>query len=149
MRAVVQRVSEARVLISGTEHARIGLGLLVLVGVERDDTEQDAEFLGRKVIALRIFEDDRGHMNRSVQEVGGRVLAVSQFTLLGDSRRGRRPSFARAAVPERAEALYEAFVRVLERTGVETSTGVFGAMMDVELTNHGPVTLLMDSRKTF
>ena len=149
MRAVVQRVSRARVTIDGQEHARIGPGLLILVGVEGEDTPEDAIGLGQKIVELRIFADEGGHMNLSLPQTGGEVLAVSQFTLLGDCRKGRRPSFDRAARPEEANALYETFVRAISAKGVAVSTGVFGAMMDVELTNSGPVTLLLDSRKVF
>ena len=149
MRAVVQRVSSARVRIGGKEHSSIGRGLLVLVGVEKNDTEADATTLARKVVELRVFEDDSGRMNLSVLDIGGEVLAVSQFTLLGDSRKGRRPSFEKAAPPDEARQLYELFATAVDQSGVEVSTGVFRKMMDVELTNSGPVTLLLDSRKAF
>ncbi len=149
MRAVVQRVSSAHLRIEGREHSSIGRGLLVLVGVEKNDTEADASTLAKKVVELRVFDDDSGRMNRSVLEVGGEVLAVSQFTLLGDSRKGRRPSFDKAAPPDEARRLYELFVAALYQAGAEVSTGVFGEMMDVELTNSGPVTLLLDTRKAF
>jgi D-tyrosyl-tRNA(Tyr) deacylase len=149
MRAVVQRVSSARVSIGGREHTSIGRGLLVLVGVEKNDTESDAATLAKKIVELRVFEDDSGRMNRSLLEVEGEVLAVSQFTLLGDSQKGRRPSFEKAAPPEEARRLYELFVATVDRAGVEVSTGVFRGMMDVELTNNGPVTLLLDTRKAF
>ena len=149
MRAVVQRVSTALVRIEGKEHSRIGTGLLVLVGVEEGDTEADAGILAKKVIELRIFEDETGRMNRSVVEIGGGVLAVSQFTLLGDCRKGRRPSFDKAAEPDAARGLYERFVSDIGASGVPVETGVFREMMDVESTNSGPVTLLLDTRKTF
>ena len=149
MRAVLQRVSTARVLIEGNEHSRIGHGLLVLLGVEKEDTVEDAQVLARRIVELRIFEDDAGKMNRSIMEAGGRILAVSQFTLLGDCRRGRRPSFDPAAPPDVARALYERFVQEIETLGVPVATGVFQAMMDVELTNQGPVTFILDSRKRF
>lgn len=149
MRAVIQRVSNARVVIGGREHSRIGQGLAVLLGVEQKDTSEDALTLAKRVVELRIFEDADGKMNRSVIDVGGEVLAVSQFTLLGDCRKGRRPSFVQAARPEEANELYEQFVGAVGGHGVKVSTGVFQAMMDVELTNNGPVTLLLDSRKRF
>ena len=146
---MVQRVSTALVRIEGKEHSRIGTGLLVLVGVEQGDTEADAGILAKKVIELRIFEDETARMNRSVVEVGGAVLAVSQFTLLGDCRKGRRPSFDKAAKPDEARGLYERFVSNIATAGVPVETGVFREMMDVESTNSGPVTLLLDTRKTF
>jgi D-tyrosyl-tRNA(Tyr) deacylase len=149
MRAVIQRVSNARVVIGGREHSRIDQGLAVLLGVEQEDTSEDALTLAKRVVELRVFEDADGKMNRSVIDVGGEVLAVSQFTLLGDCRKGRRPSFVRAARPEEANELYEQFVEAVGGHGVKVSTGVFQAMMDVELTNNGPVTLLLDSRKRF
>jgi D-tyrosyl-tRNA(Tyr) deacylase len=149
MRAVIQRVTTARVIIDGKEHSRIGVGLLVLVGVEKDDTHLDAEMLARRIVELRIFEDDAGKMNRSISEAGGQVLAVSQFTLLGDCRKGRRPSFDPAAPPEVARALYQKFVDEIGAVGVPVATGVFQAMMNVELTNQGPVTFILDSRKRF
>ena len=149
MRAVIQRVSSARVVIDGQEHSRIGPGLLVLVGVEKDDTPEDAATLARRIVELRIFEDEAGKMNRSISETGGQILAVSQFTLLGDCRRGRRPSFDPAAPPDLARSLYQKFVDEIEALRVQTATGVFQAMMDVELTNQGPVTFILDSRKRF
>ena len=149
MRAVVQRVSTATVRIRGRLHSAIGEGLLVLIGVDRDDTERDAAALAKKVIELRVFEDDGGRMNRSVADTGGQVLAVSQFTLLGDARKGRRPSFERAAEPTRARQLYDCFTKAVEAAGVRVSTGVFREMMDVELTNSGPVTILLDTQKAF
>ena len=149
MRAVIQRVSTARVLIDGNEHSRIGKGLVVLLGVERDDTADDVGVMAQKTVELRVFGDADGKMNRSVLDTGGEVLAVSQFTLLGDCRKGRRPSFDRAARPEEARDLYEQYVREVQNAGVRVSTGVFQAMMDVELTNDGPVTLMLDSRKRF
>src|SRR5215471_138806 len=149
MRTVIQRVSSARVVIGGKEHSRIGSGMLILVGVEKGDTPQDAQNLARRVSELRIFEDDAGKMNRSIQEIQGSVLAVSQFTLLGDCRKGRRPSFDDAAEPAIARDLYAQFVSEIEKLGLPTSTGVFQAMMAVELTNQGPVTFILDSRKRF
>src|SRR5262245_44777722 len=149
MRAVIQRVSHARVLIDGREHSRIGAGILVLLGVEKDDTAEDASAMARKIVELRIFEDDLGKMNRSISETRGEILTVSQFTLLGDCRRGRRPSFDPAARPETARPLYETFVREVEALGIPVATGVFQAMMEVELSNQGPVTFILDSRKRF
>src|SRR2546425_11696705 len=149
MRAVIQRVSSARVVIEGKEYSRIGTGLLVLVGVEKDDTPDDAAMLARRIVELRIFEDDAGKMNRSISEAGGQILAVSQFTLLGDCRKGRRPSFDPAAPPDVARTLYEQFVREVTLLGIPIETGVFQAMMNVELTNQGPVTFILDSRKRF
>ena len=149
MRAVIQRVSNARVSIEGKEHSRIGAGILVLLGVEKDDTAEDARMLARRIVELRIFEDASGKMNRSVAETGGHILAVSQFTLLGDCRKGRRPSFDPAAPPDVARTLYERFVSEVDALGIPVATGVFQAMMDVELTNQGPVTFVLDSRKRF
>jgi D-aminoacyl-tRNA deacylase len=149
MRAVIQRVSSARVVIEGREHSRIGAGILVLLGVEKEDTDEDARMLARRIVELRIFEDDAGKMNRSIGEAGGAVLAVSQFTLLGDCRKGRRPSFDPAAPPDVARTLYQKFVDEIVAMGVPIATGVFQAMMDVELTNQGPVTFILDSRKRF
>ena len=149
MRAVIQRVSNARVVIDQKEHSCIDAGLLVLLGVEKEDTEADAEGLARRITELRIFEDEAGKMNRSIVDAGGAILAVSQFTLLGDCRRGRRPSFDPAAPPAEAKALYERFVSEIEKLNVPVRTGVFQAMMSVELTNQGPVTFILDSRKRF
>ena len=149
MRAVIQRVAAASVTIEGKEHSRIGPGILVLLGVEKEDTPEDAQLLARRITELRIFEDDAGKMNRSIVETGGQILAVSQFTLLGDCRKGRRPSFDAAAPPDAARALYEKFVDEIRALGISVSTGVFQAMMDVELINQGPVTFILDSRKRF
>jgi len=149
MRAVVQRVSRAQVTVEGAVTGQIGLGLLVLLGVGREDSEADAVYLAGKICGLRIFEDDQGKMNRSLQEVGGAVLAVSQFTLYGDVRRGKRPSFDDAAPPEKARQLYEFFVEEIRRTGLRCETGRFQEMMHVELVNEGPVTILLDSKKGF
>ena len=149
MRAVIQRVSSARVVIDGQEHSRIGAGILVLLGVEKEDTPEDAQLLARRITELRIFEDDAGKMNRSIIEAAGQILAVSQFTLLGDCRKGRRPSFDGAAPPEIARTLYQKFVDEIDALGIPVSTGVFQAMMDVELINQGPVTFILDSRKRF
>ena len=149
MRAVVQRVSRASVAVRGETAGQIGLGLLVLLGVGQDDTEADAAYLADKVAALRIFEDSQGKMNFSVSDAGGAVLAVSQFTLYGDIRGGRRPSFIAAARPEQAERLYEHFVARIRSTGLQCETGRFQQMMSVELVNEGPVTILLDSKKLF
>jgi D-tyrosyl-tRNA(Tyr) deacylase len=149
MRAVVQRVSRAQVSVKGEITGQIGLGVLVLLGVGRDDTEADASYLARKITGLRIFEDDSGKMNRSIVETGGSVLAVSQFTLFADVRRGNRPSFDAAAPAEKARQLYEFFVEQIRAAGLVCETGRFQEMMKVELVNEGPVTILLDSRKTF
>lgn len=149
MRAVVQRVTGARVTVGDRTTGEIGPGLLVLVGVEQGDGPADVQYIAGKVRDLRIFEDEQGKMNRSVLDAGGSVLVVSQFTLSGDARNGRRPSFASAAPPEIARALYEDVVRELSASGIRVSTGEFRAMMRVALVNDGPVTLLLDSRKTF
>jgi D-tyrosyl-tRNA(Tyr) deacylase len=149
MRAVVMRVREARVEVGSEIVGAIGAGLLVLLGVAHDDTADDAEALARRVHGLRIFRDDDGAMNRSLADVGGAILVVSQFTLLGDARKGRRPSFVAAAAGELANRLYEAFVTGLRALGATVETGRFGAMMDVISTNDGPVTILLDSRRLF
>jgi D-tyrosyl-tRNA(Tyr) deacylase len=149
MRAVVMRVREARVEVGSETVSAIGAGLLVLLGVPHDDTADDAEALARRVHGLRIFRDDDGAMNRSLADVGGAILVVSQFTLLGDARKGRRPSFVAAAAGELANRLYEAFVTGLRALGATVETGRFGAMMDVISTNDGPVTILLDSRRLF
>ncbi len=149
MRAVVQRVTRASVKVDGELTGEIGLGLLVLLGVGQDDADADADYLAEKIARLRIFEDDAGKMNLSVIDAGGAVLAVSQFTLFGDVRRGKRPSFESAARPERARELYEYFVARVRSLGLRCETGRFQAMMDVELINSGPVTILLDSKKGF
>ena len=149
MRAVVQRVSRARVTVNGETTGEIGLGLLVLLGVGAGDTRADADYLVEKTIGLRIFEDAGGKMNLSVAEVGGALLVVSQFTLYGDVRRGKRPSFDAAARPEQARALYEHFVERVRALGLRCETGQFQSSMQVELVNDGPVTILLDSGKTF
>ena len=149
MRAVVQRVSRAQVTVNGEIAGKIGLGLLVLLGVGRDDVEADATYLAEKIVGLRVFEDTQGKMNHSVHEVGGSVLAVSQFTLYGDVRRGNRPSFDAAAPPEKARQLYEFFVEQIRAAGLRCETGRFQEMMKVELVNEGPVTILLDSEKNF
>ena len=145
----MQRVSRAKVTVYAEITGQIGLGVLVLLGVGRDDTEADATYLAGKIAGLRVFEDDQGKMNRSVHEVGGSVLAVSQFTLYGDVRRGKRPSFDDAAPPDKARQLYEFFVEQIRATGLRCETGRFQEMMKVELVNDGPVTILLDSRKIF
>lgn len=147
MRAVIQRVSRARVVIEGREHSSINAGLMILLGVEKGDTPQDAATLARKIAELRIFEDESGKMNLSIREACGEILAVSQFTLLGDCRKGRRPSFDDAAAPDEARKLYENFVQEIKSAGLTAATGVFQAMMDVELVNQGPVTFILDTRR--
>lgn len=147
MRAVLQRVTEARVEVAGQIVGEIGAGLLVLLGVARDDASSDADYLSDKLAHLRIFDDDEGKMNRSLVDTAGAMLVVSQFTLYGDARRGRRPSYSDAAEPEKANQLYEYFVDRVRRLGLKVETGVFQAMMKVTLTNDGPVTILMDSRR--
>ncbi len=149
VRAVVQRVSRAQVVVAGEVVGKTGAGLLVLLGVSQSDSESAADYLVEKTLGLRIFEDDAGKMNLSVTDISGSVLVVSQFTLYGDVRRGKRPSFDQAARPERANELYEYFVSRIRATGVECATGKFQAMMDVELVNAGPVTILLDSEKQF
>ena len=146
MRAVIQRVKESAVKVKGEFVARIGKGLLVLLGVAKSDVESDADYLAEKIVNLRIFEDEKEKMNRSLIETSGSMLVVSQFTLLGDCKKGRRPSFINAAGPERANTLYEYFVEHVSRKGVKVKTGRFGAMMDVHLINDGPVTLTIDSK---
>ena len=149
MRAVVQRVSRARVTVEGHVTGEIGSGLVILLGVGREDTSAVAASLAEKVANLRIFEDDQGKMNRSLLDVKGAALVVSQFTLYGDARGQRRPSFISAAPPEKAKQLYEEFSASLQGLGVSVATGIFQAMMSVELVNEGPVTILLDSEKTF
>lgn len=146
MRAVIQRVSRAQVTVSGEIIGRIGPGLLVLLGVATDDTDRDARQLAAKIVGLRIFEDAQGKMNLALADVRGAMLVVSQFTLYGDCRKGRRPSFTDAAGPELAEELYGVFVQTIAALGIETATGKFREHMEVELVNDGPVTLLLDSR---
>ena len=149
MRAVVQRVSRAKVTVNDWITGEIGMGVLVLLGVGQNDTEADATYLAEKIAGLRIFEDHDGKMNRSVADVGGSVLAVSQFTLYGDVRRGKRPSFDAAAPPEPARCLYDFFVDRIRAAGLRCETGRFQEMMQVELVNEGPVTILLDSEKLF
>ncbi|WP_339323913.1 D-aminoacyl-tRNA deacylase [Paenibacillus sp. FSL W8-0194] len=148
MRVVVQRCKEAQVTVNGEITGRIGQGLMVLVGVTHEDTEKDAQYLADKVAGLRIFEDGEGKMNYSVTDVGGGVLSVSQFTLYGDCRKGKRPNFMAAAKPDRALELYERFNLELSAKGLQVETGIFGEMMDVAFTNWGPVTLIIDSKTT-
>jgi D-tyrosyl-tRNA(Tyr) deacylase len=149
MRAVIQRVSRCHVTVEGNVVGRIGPGLLVLLGVGQTDTEAAADYLADKTIGLRIFEDAEGKMNLSVQDAGGAVLVVSQFTLYGDVRRGKRPSFDAAGRPEEAKRLYEYFVAKIRAAGLRCETGQFQAMMEVELVNSGPVTILLDSERVF
>ncbi|MBO8163873.1 MAG: D-tyrosyl-tRNA(Tyr) deacylase [Brevibacillus sp.] len=145
MRVVVQRARQASVEVNGETVGRIDHGLVLLVGITHDDTEQDVEFVADKVANLRIFEDEAGKMNHSVRETGGQILSVSQFTLYGDCRKGRRPNFMAAARPEQAEPLYELFNQKLRERGLVVATGCFGAMMQVHLINDGPVTLIVES----
>ena len=149
MRAVVQRVSKAKVIVEEKTVGAIKRGLLVFVGVGKDDTEEDCEWLADKVSGLRIFEDEDGKMNLSVKDINGEVLVVSQFTLYGDCRRGKRPSFTEAAPPDKGKALYERFVELLREKGLKVETGKFRAHMHVHLVNDGPVTILLDSSKLF
>jgi len=149
MRAVIQRVGRAQVSVREEMVGRIGRGILVLLGVSKTDTQADADYLAAKVIGLRIFDDENGKMNVSLLDQGGEVLVVSQFTLHGDARKGRRPSFDEAAPPELAKQLYEYFVRKIRETGIPCETGRFQAMMQVELVNEGPVTILLDSKRRF
>jgi D-tyrosyl-tRNA(Tyr) deacylase len=149
VRAVVQRVARAQVTVEGEVVGEIGLGYVVLLGVSREDSPEAADYLADKVVGLRVFEDEAGKMNRAIGEAGGAVLAVSQFTLYGDVRRGRRPGFDRAGRPELAEPLYQRFVDRLREQGLRVETGRFQTHMLVELVNDGPVTILIDSEKTF
>lgn len=149
MRAVIQRVTSASVTVGGELVSEIAEGLLIFLGIAHDDTEAELDYIANKVINLRIFEDSEGKMNRSLLETGGAALVVSQFTLYGDCRKGRRPSFIDAARPEQAKALYEQFIDVLAAQHIPTQGGTFQAMMDVRLVNDGPVTILLDSRKQF
>lgn len=149
MRAVVQRVSRANVRVDGEVKGQIGSGLLVLLGVGHEDDEHDAGYLAEKIVNLRIFQDQEGKMNISVKDTGGAILVVSQFTLYGDCRKGKRPSYSDAAFPDKAERLYDLFTEKCRQFNIPVETGVFGAMMEVELVNSGPVTLLLDSKKVF
>ena len=149
MRIILQRVKQASVETGGEVVGQIGQGVLALLGAGKEDSDQDVEYLVEKMLGLRIFEDEAGKMNLSVTDVGGEILVVSQFTLYGDCRKGRRPSFDKAAPPEVAEALYEKFVQKIRDFCVPVQTGKFGAMMDVQLTNWGPVTIMLDSKREF
>ena len=149
MRAVVQRVLKSSVVVDGETIGKIGSGLIVLLGVEKEDTERDVKYMVHKVLGLRIFPDDEGKMNRSLQDINGQLLVVSQFTLMGDTRKGNRPSFIHAADPETGNRLYERFVDQARGQGTHVETGQFQADMKVELVNDGPVTILLDSRKLF
>ena len=149
MRAVIQRTIRSSVTSEGTETGRIGAGLTVLLGVGRDDDEKDVVYTADKILNLRIFEDEEGKMNQSLLQKGGEMLVVSQFTLYGDARHGRRPSFTAAAPPGLANRLYEEFVQYVEKQGVRVATGIFQTEMVVSLDNHGPVTILLDSKKEF
>ncbi len=149
MRAVVQRVNSARVEVDRQTVGEIGSGLLVYLGVGEDDTDKDLEYMAGKVAGLRIFPDDAGAMNRSLQEVSGSALVISQFTLFGDVRKGRRPSFNKSMEPDMANQMYERFAKRLDEMGINTGQGVFGAMMNVHSINDGPVTILLDSKKQF
>jgi D-tyrosyl-tRNA(Tyr) deacylase len=149
MRAVVQRVKNSSVTVEERVTGQIGQGLMVLIGVEDGDTEKDAEYIAKKVSALRVFDDEDGVMNRSVQDIGGEVLAVSQFTLLGDVRKGNRPSYFTAAKPEEADALYQKVIEQIRARGIHVEEGVFQADMLVSIENDGPVTILLESHKLF
>ena len=149
MRAVIQRVKSASVTVEGKVVSEINKGLLVFLGVAQEDTPAEVDYMANKIANLRIFEDDEGLMNLSILDVGGEALIVSQFTLYGDCRKGRRPSFIAAARPEKADSLYQAFMDEISRLGVPVKAGIFQAMMDVELINDGPVTILLDSNKLF
>ncbi|MCF6092766.1 D-aminoacyl-tRNA deacylase [Microaerobacter geothermalis] len=145
MRIVVQRAKNASVIVNGEVTGAIGRGLVLLVGMTHEDTLQDVSYMAEKIVHLRIFEDAEGKMNLSLLDVGGSILSISQFTVYGDARKGRRPNFMAAARPEQAKKLYDAFNQALREKGVQVETGVFGAMMDVSLTNEGPVTLIVES----
>jgi D-tyrosyl-tRNA(Tyr) deacylase len=147
MRVVLQRVSCAQVSIDGNIVGKTGRGLVILLGVAEGDTEEDAEYLTEKCVTMRIFNDEKGKMNHSVNDMHGEILSISQFTLYGDTRKGRRPSFIKAADPERAENLYNYFNECLRRSGLKVETGQFGAMMNVDIYNEGPVTIIVDSKQ--
>lgn len=149
MRAVIQRVTKSSVAVDDKITGKIGKGLMVLIGVEDGDSEKDADYIADKITALRIFEDEQGKMNLSVEDIGGEILAVSQFTLLADARKGRRPSFAKAAAPDEANALYRKVIEKISSKGIHVEEGVFRAEMMVEIHNDGPVTILLDSNKMF
>ncbi len=149
MRAVIQRVHRASVRVSGTTVGKISQGIVVLLGIHRDDTALEIDWMTEKIANLRIFEDDKGAMNLSLFDIGKEMLIVSQFTLYGDCRKGRRPGYSTAAAPDTAEPLYLQFIDRVKKMGISTATGKFGAMMEVHLVGDGPVTLLLDSDKTF
>lgn len=149
MKAVIQRVSKASVEVEGKIVGEIASGVLVLLGVSQDDKPADADYLADKIINLRIFNDEQGKMNLSLSDSGGAMLTVSQFTLLGDARKGRRPSYIEAAAPDKANSLYQYFVAQVRNKGIQVETGIFQAMMQVSLINDGPVTILLDSKKSF
>jgi D-tyrosyl-tRNA(Tyr) deacylase len=147
MKVVVQRTKQAKVTVEGKITGEIEFGFVVLVGITHEDSLEGAQFIADKIANLRVFQDDEGKMNRSLLDVGGQVLSISQFTLYGDCRKGRRPNFMQAAKPDHAEPLYEQFNDALREKGITVKTGVFGAMMDVKLNNHGPVTLIIESKE--
>lgn len=147
MKAVIQRAKDARVTVQGEVKGQIEDGFVVLLGVTHDDTIEDVEYLVNKIVHLRVFEDENQKMNLSLKDVGGSILSISQFTLYGDTRKGRRPSFTKAAPPQQANELYESFNEHIRQEGVNVATGEFGAMMDVRLTNTGPVTFILDSKE--
>ncbi|MBC8233559.1 D-tyrosyl-tRNA(Tyr) deacylase [bacterium] len=149
MRAVVQRVKRASVTVDNKVVSEISKGLLILLGVAKEDTSADIDYMANKVANLRIFQDEQGKMNLSLLEIGGEALVVSQFTLYGDCRKGRRPSFIAAAQPEKADEMYQVFITTLNKIGINTKGGIFQAYMDVELINDGPVTIILDSQKLF
>lgn len=149
MKAVIQRVSEASVEVDGRIIGKIGPGLVILLGVAEDDEEADADYLAEKIVNLRIFNDAEDKMNLSLSDIQGEILAISQFTLYANTRKGRRPSFIKAALPEKAEPLYEYFIKKIEKTGVRVARGIFGAMMTVNIFNEGPVTIIMESKDRF
>ncbi|MDD7034790.1 MAG: D-aminoacyl-tRNA deacylase [Firmicutes bacterium] len=149
MRAVVQRVTRSQVTVDDKVTGRIGPGLMVLIGVEKEDGDKDAEYIAKKIAGLRVFDDDEGVMNLNITDAGGEVLAVSQFTLLGDVRKGNRPSYFAAAAPKEADKLYRKVIDLLEARGINVEEGVFRAEMSVDITNDGPVTILLDSHKLF
>ncbi len=147
MRCVIQRVTDASVTVEGKQVGKIETGFVLLVGITHEDTEEDIKYVAEKVVHLRVFEDENEKMNLSLKDVGGSILSISQFTLYGDTRKGRRPNFMKAAKPEHAEQLYNEFNDRIREMGISVETGVFGAMMDVKLTNNGPVTLIIDSKE--
>lgn len=148
MRAVLQRVQKSSVAVDGETVSSISKGIMLLLGVEKNDTEDDLKYIADKTLALRIFEDENGKMNLSITDIGGELLIISQFTLYGDCRKGRRPSFDKAAAPEKANMLYEKFIEVCRNSGLKVQTGIFGADMKVDILNDGPVTIILDSSKS-